>query len=124
MRWPSAAMMGLALYFVFLVGSRLWDREAGLLAALALAWMPAVALAASVARPYAFTLMTLSGFAWALLRWIDAGRIRDGIAVALFAALTAYGHIILALGLIVPAVYAAWSRPKWTHLIVLSGVTA
>jgi len=124
MRLPSVAAMGLAAFLVYRIGARLWDREAGLLAALVFAVMPDVGFAAGDARPYAFTLVALCAYTWAVLRWIDTGSVREAVVVAALAALTAYGHVLLGLGLVVPALYAIWSRRRASHLILALALTA
>ena len=86
--------------------------------------MPDVGFAAGDARPYAFTLVALCGYTWAILRWIDTGRLRDAVLVAALAVLTAYGHVLLGIGLVVPALYAIWSRPRSWHVILAFVVTA
>jgi mannosyltransferase len=124
MRLPSVAAMSLAAYLLFRIGSRIWDREAGFLAAIVFAVMPDVGFAAGDARPYAFTLVALCGCTLALLRWIDEGRLSDAILIAVLAALTAYGHVMLSIGLVVPALYAIWSRPRSPHLFLIAGLAA
>ena len=75
-------------------------------------------------QPYAFVLAVLCGYAWAIFRWIDTGRLRHAIAAALLAVLTAYGHILLSLGLVVPAFYAVWNRPKSPQPLIMSALAA
>ena len=123
MRLPSIAAMCLAAFLLFRIGARLWDREAGLLAVLVFAVMPAVGFAAGDARPYAFTLVALCAYTWAVLRWIDTGAIHYAILASVFAALTAYGHVLLGIGLVIPAFYAGWSRPRVAHLAVAAVLT-
>jgi len=123
MRLPSIAAMCLAAFLLFRVGARLWDREAGLLAVLVFAVMPAVGFAAGDARPYAFTLFALCTYTWVVLRWIDTGAIEYAILASVFAALTAYGHVLLGVGLVIPAFYAAWSRPRAAHLALAAVLT-
>ncbi|HEX7798469.1 MAG TPA: glycosyltransferase family 39 protein [Vicinamibacterales bacterium] len=124
MRLPSIAAMCLAAFLLFRIGTRLWDREAGLLAVLVFAVMPAIGFAAGDARPYAFTLVALCAYTWVVLRWIDTGAIEYAILASVFAALTAYGHVLLGVGLVIPAFYAGWSRPKASHLALAAVLTA
>ena len=124
MRVPSVVAMCLAAFLLSRIGALLWDKEAGLLAALVFAVMPDVGFAAGDARPYAFTLVALCGYTWAILRWIENGRLGDALLAGVLAALTAYGHVMIAIGLVVPALYAVWSRPKSWHLPLAFGLTA
>src|SRR4029078_9374789 len=39
-------------------------------------------------------------------------------------ALTPYGHVLLGLGLVVPALYAIWSRRRASHLILALALTS
>jgi mannosyltransferase len=124
MRLPSVAAMALAAFLVFCIGRRLWDEEAGVLAALVFSVMPDIGFAAGDARPYAFTLVALAACTLAILRWIESGSLGDAVAASVLAALTAYGHVVLSLGLVVPALYAVWSRPKSWHLPLAAALTA
>ena len=124
MRLPSVLAMGLAAFLLFRIGRRLWDAEAGLLAVAVFSVMPDIGFAAGDARPYAFTLVALCAYTLAVLRWIETGRLRDCLAAAILAALTAYGHIVLAIGLVVPALYAIWARPTSWHLLLAAALTA
>jgi mannosyltransferase len=108
MRLPSVAAMATATILVYRLGRRLLDEEAGWLAALVFSCIPSVYFAASDARPYAVALMFFAGHALALLRWLDCGKHRDAAAYILLAAATLHTHVLLAPGLIVPAVYAMW----------------
>jgi len=116
MRVPSLLAMGAAAVFIYRIGTRLGDEETGVLAAGVFAVIFEVAFAAADARPYAFTLMTLTGYVLVLLRWLEAGRWRDAVGVVVFAVLTTYGHVLLAPGLVVPTVYALWRTSRRWHL--------
>src|SRR5206468_8308973 len=72
----------------------------------------------------AFTLMSLTGYVWMLLRWLDMKRFRDGVATVLLAVLTVYGHILFALGLAVPALYAIWRTPRRCSLMAMFAAAA
>jgi hypothetical protein len=117
MRLPSVLCMAIAAVFVDRIAARWWDEEAGLLAAAVFAGMPDIAFAAVDARPYAFALMALTVYAWALLRWIETHRFLDAVTAIVFAALTAYGHTILAFGLVAPALYALWCTTRPWSLV-------
>jgi mannosyltransferase len=123
MRIPSLIAMGIATVFLYYVGKRLCDATTGILAMIAFVNIKEVVFAAADARPYALTMMLLLGHVLLLLRWLDTGKLRDAVGCALLAALTAYGHIVLAVGLAVPALYAFW-RTQWRGRLVLIWLTA
>jgi hypothetical protein len=51
-------------------------------------------------------------------------RFRDGVATVLLAVLTVYGHILFALGLAVPALYAIWRTPRrWSLMAMFAAAT-
>jgi 4-amino-4-deoxy-L-arabinose transferase-like glycosyltransferase len=116
-RLPSIIAMGVATFFIYRIGTRLCDEETGLVAAAVFVAIQGVSYAAADARPYAFTLMALTGFVLALLRWLDKTRFLDAVAVVLLATLTAYGHVLLAIGLVVPTLYALWRTTKRLRFI-------
>lgn len=116
-RLPSIIAMFVAAFFVYRIGTRLGDEETGLLAVAVFVSIQGVSYAAADARPYAFTLMALTGFVLVALRWLDKTQWRDAIAVVLLGALTAYGHVLLALGLVIPTLYALWRTSRRLRLV-------
>jgi mannosyltransferase len=107
LRIPSVLAMGAAVYLLYRLGARLFDRHTGMFAAVPFAALPAVAFAAGDARPYALALVTLLGSAVALLRWQDEGLLRDGLLYALCVVATCYLHYMIALALLAHPVLLA-----------------
>ena len=106
LRLPSLVSMAAATVLLVFVGTRLVDRETGLLGALVFACFQETVFAAADARPYALALLMLVAHMLMLLRWLDHGRFRDAAGYTIFAALTVYAHPLFAMGLVVPALYA------------------
>jgi 4-amino-4-deoxy-L-arabinose transferase-like glycosyltransferase len=118
LRVPSILTMLLTTWLLYRVGNRLTgDEGVGLWAALVFVGMRDVAFAACDARPYSLAVLFLTGHILALLRWLDGGRSRDAIAASVLAALTAHTQPLLALGLIVPALYAWWRTSRRGGLV-------
>lgn len=109
LRLPSIVAMGLATYAIYRLGRRLFDAETGLIAAIVLATWNAGAHLATDARPYALGVLAFIAATLALVRWVDDGRTRDGVAYLLMAALVLYVHYILAPVLVAHVVYL-WLR--------------
>jgi uncharacterized membrane protein len=125
MRLPSVLAMAGATILLYRIGARLCDEETGLFAAVIFAIMHDLIFAAADARPYALTMMFLTAHVLALLRWLDTDRLADAAVATVFAILTVYGHTLLALGLVVPALYALWRhRDRPLPLIAMWTVTA
>lgn len=108
LRLPSVAGMGAAAGFIYALGRRLYDRWAGLYAAAVLVCLPAIAFAASDARPYALALATSTGSALALVRWMDSRRLRDGAIYAAAVAATVLLHYVFLFALAAQAVFVAY----------------
>jgi mannosyltransferase len=108
LRLPSVLGMAATAWFVYALGRRLYDRWAGLLAAGVLVCLPAIAFAASDARPYALALATSSGSALALVRWMGSRRLRDGALYAAAVAATVLLHYVFLLALAAQAVFVAY----------------
>lgn len=105
-RIPSVLAMAAATILLYRLGRRLFDAEAALLAAIVFATSFGGAYAATDARPYAFGLLALIGSTLALVRWLDDGKLRDGIAFVLLAVLVFAFHYLLAAALPAHFVYA------------------
>lgn len=103
LRAPSLLAMAAAAVLVWRLGRRLWDDEAGLLAALTFVGMRLVTLQAATARPYALGVLFVTGAMLFLVRWSDGGTTRDGALWALLAGLTPHIHPLLGLMLLVHA---------------------
>jgi hypothetical protein len=130
LRMPSLAAMFAAAWLLFNLAARLFNRAAAMSAVLAFICSEQVAFAAADARPYALGLCFLLGAALMLVQWLDSGLVRDAVGYSLFSVLAVYTHCLLALALLVFAVYAVYrvagqGRTRlWTLLAAwtLSGV--
>jgi mannosyltransferase len=122
LRLPSLLAMLAATLFLAGIAARLWDREAGALAAIVFATEPLIVFQAGNARPYALGLATLTGGLWLLLRWLDTDRRRDAIGAALLSSLTAHVHPLLGLALVVHVVVLL--RAVRAHRLTLPKATA
>jgi 4-amino-4-deoxy-L-arabinose transferase-like glycosyltransferase len=126
LRIPSLVCMAGATAILVFVGTRLVDRETGLLGSLVFVCFEETVFAAADARPYALALLMLAAHMLMLLRWLDRGRFRDAAAYTVFAALTVYAHPLFAMGLVVPALYALWRSARklavaatWIAIVVM-----
>jgi 4-amino-4-deoxy-L-arabinose transferase-like glycosyltransferase len=106
LRLPSIAALALGTYLLFRLARYLFDAETGLLAAIAFATLGSVAVAAADVRPYAFAVTATIAATLALIRWLDRGRIVDGVAYVVLAALSVYFHYLFGAALAVHAIYA------------------
>lgn len=111
LRFPSVIAMALATYLLYRLGRRLFDAETGLIAAIVLASSNSGAHLATDARPYALGVLAFIAATLCLVRWVDDGRIRDGLAYVILAALVLYVHYILAPVLLAHVVYV-WTRRR------------
>lgn len=102
LRIPSVlAMMG-ALYFIYRIAERVYDRASAV--AVAFVFLCAASFYAVDARPYALALLCLNASVWALLRWLDTNRLADALLYVIAGTLLIYAHCILGLGLVAGAV--------------------
>lgn len=123
LRMPSLLAMGIAVLLLYRLGRRLFDDESAMLATVVFATNPIVVFAAADARPYAITTAVLLGATLALVRWLDEGRVWDGIAYVLLASATIYLHYLFAPALAAHAVYA-WRRRGRVHWRTITSVGA
>ncbi len=111
LRMPSVLGMAGATYFIYLLGRRLYDNWVGLFGALFFVCLPAVAFAASDARPYALALMGLTGSTLALVRWLDEQNTGRAVVYAATFAATVLLHYLFLLALVSHATYLLhWKR--------------
>src|SRR5438093_2618209 len=104
-RLPSVVVMLVAAALVFQIAKRLFDRETARLAVIVFVVWPSVAFTASDARPYALATLAVVASVWALIRWLDSGRVwRLALYVVLAAGVT-YVQPIFGLVLIPEAGY-------------------
>lgn len=111
LRLPSLLAMAAAAWMLARLGTRLFDREAGLAAAVVFVASSRIAYAAADARPYALAIAALVGAVLALVRWVDERRARDAVLAAALAAGTVAFHYLFALALVGPVLYAARRVP-------------
>jgi mannosyltransferase len=128
LRLPSLLAMLATAFFVAKIASRMWDREAGALAAIVFASERLIAFQAGNARPYALGLATLTGSLLLLLRWLDTGRRREAAGAALLSGLTAHVHPLLGLALVVHLVVLLRAvlarRLTWSRATAMLGLMA
>jgi mannosyltransferase len=128
LRLPSLLAMLATALFVAAIAARMWDREAGALAAIVFGSERLIAFQAANARPYALGLATLTGSLLLLLRWLDTGRHREAAGAALLSSLTAHVHPLLGLALVVHVVVLLRAvlgrRLAWSKAAALLGLTA
>ena len=105
LRIPSVLAMSGAVWFLYRIAERLYDRASA--AMVAFVFLSAASFYAVDARPYALAMLCLTGSTWALLRWLDTNRPLDAILSVITGALVVYAHCILSLGLVPGVIYAA-----------------
>jgi hypothetical protein len=99
--------MGLALLLVSRLAARLIHPRAAWFAAFACLALSGIDYQAADARPYALGTLVAAAGALGLVRWLDAGRWRDGLLFACSAALLWRVHLIYWPFYLVFALYAA-----------------
>jgi mannosyltransferase len=107
LRLPSIIAVSFAVFLIYRLCARLFDRETGLLAAVVLVCLPSVSFAATYARSYGAAFVTSVAATLLLVRWLDTGAVRDSVAYVLLSALAVYLHYLFATILLVHAVFAA-----------------
>jgi len=126
LRIPSVLAMTGAIYFLYRIAERLYDRASA--PVVAFVFLCAASFYAVDARPYALTLLCLTASSWALIRWLDANRPLDAVLYAITAALVVYAHCILSMGLAAGIIYAfvtVWKEPRrLAWLIFLQAMVA
>jgi len=129
-RLPSALLMGAALWAVARLAARLIHPGAAWFAAFACLALHGFNDQAADARPYALGTAVASLGVWFLVRWLDAGRWRDGLAFAVLAALLWRVHLLLAPFYVVFTVYAVLrlargkSAVGWGRVALIFGAVA
>lgn len=113
LRIPSVLAMCGALALLYRIAERIYDRAAA--AVVVFVFLCVGSFYAVDARPYALALFCITAAFWALLRWLDTGRVRYAVFYAIAAAATVYAHCILALPLAAVFIYGAlrlWKKPR------------
>jgi 4-amino-4-deoxy-L-arabinose transferase-like glycosyltransferase len=91
----SAIAMGLALFFVARIAARLVDPRAAWFAVFGCLALKTFNYEAADARPYALATLVLCCAIYLLIRWLDSGRLVDGILFAIAAATLWWVHLLL-----------------------------
>lgn len=110
LRIPSMLAMGGATFVVARLGRRLFDAEAGILAAIVFATSVQGSYIATDARPYALGILSLVVANLLLIRWLDTGNIRAAAGYVIAAAGVIYVHYLLGFALVAHLVYALRRR--------------
>lgn len=126
LRLPSVIALVGAAYLLFLLATRLLDRELGRLAVLVFVLWPGIAFEASNARPYAIAVLVTVASVFALVTWLDRGS-RGSMAVWIaLTALLAYTHIVFVLAIPAQLLYAIARRRDGSTRVatraIISGV--
>lgn len=108
LRLPSILATALSAYLLYRLGVRLLNKPAALAAVIVFSCSEAVAFAAADARSYAMGVTAAIASMYALVRWMDHGRLRDGLVYALLAGLTFDLHYIYITVLAVHAAYGLY----------------
>lgn len=122
LRFPSLLGMVGTCYLSYRLGRRVYDQWVGLFAAVFLAFLPAIAFAATDARPYALAMMMLVGSTLALINWLDSASTRNALIYAASTAAVAYLHYMFILPLLAHLVYLLFrirsgQRIEWRTLV-------
>lgn len=122
------AMLG-ALLAIAGIASRLLDRRAAWLAVFGCLAVKPFNYEAADARPYALGTLVLTVALYLLIRWMDSGRVRDGLLFAAAAALLWWVHLIFWPFYILFAAYAGFclitarTKVPWWQAIGIFALT-
>jgi 4-amino-4-deoxy-L-arabinose transferase-like glycosyltransferase len=119
LRIPSVLAASGAIWFLYRIAERLFDRASAVVAAFI--FLCVVSFYAIDARPYALAILCLTVSTWALLRWLDKNRPMDAIIYVVAGALVVYAHCILSLGLGAGVIYAVVAARKQPRRLVWLG---
>jgi hypothetical protein len=124
-RAPSILLMGIALFLVGLLASRLIHPGAAWFVAFACLSMRGINDQAADARPYALGACLAASSLWFLIRWLDAARWWDAALFVILAALLWRVHLLFWPFYLVLALYALVrilrheSRPGWLSTLAV-----
>ena len=122
LRIPSVLGMSGAVWFVYRIAERLYDRAGAALAAFVFLCMGS--FFAIDARPYALAMFCLAVSTWALLRWLDSNRPADAVLYVLAAAMVVYAHCVFSVGLGAGTLYALAAARKQPRRLAWIGLMA
>jgi len=96
LRLPSVLAMLAAVYLIFRLAEKLFDRETAFVAAILFSTHADVVAEAAQARAYGFALFFVALSALLLVRWVESYTIRDGIFFGAACAGIVYFHFLYA----------------------------
>ncbi|MFI5933356.1 glycosyltransferase family 39 protein [Actinoplanes sp. NPDC051494] len=99
LRMPSALSMALAAGVLALIGRRLFDAPAGILAGLLVALVPAVSRYGQEARPYAMATLATVTAIWLLLRALERPTVGRWVLYSLAVMAIGFSHVVSAMAL-------------------------
>jgi mannosyltransferase len=105
LRLPSLVFSFIAAFIVFRIAKRLVDIEAARISVIAFVVWPSIAFAASDARPYALATLCVVASMWALIVWLDSGRVRWGLVYVVVGASTSIVHPLFGLVVLPQVIY-------------------
>jgi hypothetical protein len=121
LRIPSLIALSAAIYFLYRIAERIYDRSGAMVAALVFLCM--ACFWGVDARPYALGMLGLTASTWGLIRWVEDPRFSASILYIASAALVIHANCILGLGLVAAGVYAIVSVcPNRVRLAQLCGL--
>ncbi len=106
MRVPALLAALGTLPVLYRLGVRLANPLAGMFACLAFVSMGEVIYVASVLRPYSLAILFVTAAMLMLVRWMDNGSWKYGVAYAVLASLTLYATVLYGTMFLVHAIYA------------------
>ncbi len=117
LRIPSLLAMGIALFFIFRLATRLIHPEAGWFAVFACLAIRGIDYEAGNARPYALGICVASAALWALVRWMDSQRWLDGLLFVVLAGLLCWVQLIYWPFYVIPVLYVVLKqRVAWPQV--------
>jgi hypothetical protein len=127
LRIPSMLAMAGAVFFLFRIAQRLFDRSTAIITSVI--FLAAASFYAVDARPYALALFCLTAAVLSLLRWVEKNRFVDAAACVVAGAGVVYAHYLIALGLgpmLLYAVVALWNQRRrlWSVGAMAAGIIA
>ncbi|MGB9072186.1 MAG: glycosyltransferase family 39 protein [Terriglobales bacterium] len=108
LRFPSLLAALATIWLLFRLGTRLLDRETGLLAVVVFVSLQEMSETAANARPYAIALLLVVGSMLQLVRWLDTGRARNLLGYVILTAAIPYFHYLFATVFVVHTAYALY----------------
>jgi hypothetical protein len=121
LRFPSLLAAFGTMWLLFRLGTRLLDRETGLLAVVVFVSLQEMSETAANARPYAIALLLVVGSMLQLVRWLDTGRARNLLGYVILAAAIPYFHYLFATVFFVHAAYAIY-RSRGERRVGMAGL--